>query len=293
MDRAESDGARRRNDLRPQGRYAKLVALPEDANGGQFELEYVLDMDGETVRSPNTRPLIYHFPSAGTYTVSGEYTHGNDTVTASIQVVAIDGSFPSESPACLVGRQREWTFEGMPSNIVYEVDDTVEMNVDATPTSRSVEDPESDEGVASTIMSLKANDTNGDHTMLARLYEGGPVLDSARLEPFWIQNAVDGYFWTVERYEDSELWEIESVAKNMPDSVDVQIKVIVGGVTLDDYTLERWLTNTAYNEIGEYNFRLFHPNDEQASTCHTFKLYQDGVFIGEAFSGGQDDIDEE
>ncbi|MDF7802014.1 hypothetical protein P4C99_21235 [Pontiellaceae bacterium B1224] len=78
----------------------------------------------------------------------------------------------------------------------------------------------------------------------------------------------------------------------MPDSVEVQIKVIVGGVTLDDYTLERWLTNAAYNEIGEYNFRLFHPNAEQASTCHTFKLYQDGVFVGESFNGDQNDFEE-
>jgi hypothetical protein len=140
---------------------------------------------------------------------------------------------------------------------------------------------------------LLANDTNGDHIILARLYDGGPILDSAQLDPFWIQNAVDGYFWTVETYEDSELWEIESVAKNIPDSVDIQIKVIIAGVTLDDYTLERWITNEAYDEIGEYSFRLFHPNDVDNSTCHSFKLYQDGELIGTAYGGGQDDIGEE
>jgi len=73
----------------------------------------------------------------------------------------------------------------------------------------------------------------------------------------------------------------------------MQIKVVIGGVTLDDYTLERWLTHEAYDEIGEYHFRLFHPNDKGGSTCHTFKLYQDGVFLGRAFSGGQNDVEEE
>ena len=128
--------------------------------------------------------------------------------------------------------------------------------------------------------------------MLARLYPGGPILDTARLDTFWVQNATEGYFWTVETYEDSELWEIQSVAKNVPDTVDIEIKVIIAGVTLDDYTLERWLTNAAYDDMGEYNFRLFHPNGA-GSTCHTFTLYQDGVMIGEAFNGGQNDIGDE
>jgi len=114
-----------------------------------------------------------------------------------------------------------------------------------------------------------------------------------QLNPFWVQNATDGYFWTVERYEDSELWEVESIVKNLPDTVDLEIKVFIAGVTLDDYTLERWVTNVDYDEIGEYRFRLFHPNSVQTSVCHTFKVYQNGQFIGEAFHGGQNNIGEE
>ena len=129
--------------------------------------------------------------------------------------------------------------------------------------------------------------------MLARLYENGPILASTPLDTFWVQNAVDGYFWTVERFEDSELWEVESIAKNLPDTVDLKIKVFIAGVTLDDYTLERSLTSADYDDLGEYKFRLFHSNDSEASTCHTFKLYQNGQFIGEAFSSGQNNIDEE
>ena len=67
--------------------------------------------------------------------------------------------------------------------------------------------------------------------MLARLSPGGAILDSTPLNPFWVQNAVDGYFWTVERYEDSELGEVESIVKNLPDSVDLEIKVFIAGVT--------------------------------------------------------------
>jgi hypothetical protein len=264
-----------------KGDSVKFTALPGNVHGGQF----TLSVFGDEHRSPNTRPLVVAFDAAGTYTVHGDYRKGNRHTQASITVEVIDGSFPAESPACLVGKERIWTFESsMPTNIVLEVDDTVEMTVSGAALITN--------NNSRLTVALKANDTNGDHTMLARLYPGGPVLDSVRLSPFWIQNAVDGYFYTVERYEDSELWEVRSVAKNVPDSVDIQIKVVVGGVTLDDYTLERWITNESYSDIGEYNFRLFHP-DGAGSTCHTFKLYQAGELIGEAFGGGHNDIGEE
>jgi hypothetical protein len=100
-----------------------------------------------------------------------------------------------------------------------------------------------------------------------------------------VQNANEGYFWVVERYEDSELWEVNSIVKNLPDTVDLEIKIFVAGVTFEDYTIERWLTAADYDETGEYTFRLFHPNSEKNSACHNFWLYQDGVLLGEAFSG--------
>ncbi|MDF7802090.1 hypothetical protein P4C99_21645, partial [Pontiellaceae bacterium B1224] len=260
-----------------KGDQLKLEALPSDARGGQF----TLTVFGETHRSPNTRPLVVAFDEAGSYTVTGEYRKGSRETAASITVVAIDGTFPAASPACLVGQQRTWSFEStMPTNIVLEVDDTVEMSVSGAALITN--------NNSRLTVALKANDTNGDHTMLARLYPGGPVLDSVRLSPFWIQNATDGYFWTVERYEDFELWEVESIGKNIPDLVDIQIKVIIGGVTFDDYTLERWIANTDYDEVGIYLFRLFHPNSSYASTCHTFKVYQNGQFVGESYSSRND-----
>ena len=216
--------------------------------------------------------------------MTGEYRKGSQTMTAAITVVAVDGSFPEENPACLVGREREWSFDTMPSNIIYEVDGSVEMEF------LSCEADVTNQTSLVTKVALRANDTNGEHVMVARLYEGGPILDSAKLDTFWVQNATDGYFWTVERYEDSELWEVESIVKNLPDTVDLQIKVFIAGVTLDDYTLERWLTNVDYDEIGEYRFRLFHPNETEQSVCHTFKVYQAEQFIGQAFTGGNDDI---
>ncbi len=270
-----------------KGDRVKLEALPANANGGQFTLtlsgadkiisEGNRAKPGSSYRSPNTHPLIFEFPEAGTYVIDGDYRKGNTHTYASITVEVYDGTFPEESPACLLGKQRDWTFDGMPTNVVYEVDDTV-MLVDATSSSR---EEESDGDVASTTLSLTAHEANREHVMLARLCPGGPIVDSVRLDTCWIQVAADGYFWVVDKFEDSELWEVESIQRNLPDTVDLQIKVYVGGVVFDDYTLERWITNADYDEIGIYRFRLFHPNDAETSVCHTFKAYQDGEFLGE------------
>jgi len=96
-------------------------------------------------------------------------------------VVALDGTFPEENPACLVGREREWSFEGMSSNSVYEVDDTVDLSV--------VGHSLTTNNNQQTTVALRANDTNGEHVMLARLYPGGPILDSTKLDTFEVLSA--------------------------------------------------------------------------------------------------------
>ena len=164
--------------------------------------------------------------------------------------------------------------------------------VDATSSSREESDGDrllsAGAITSTTTLTLTASDDNREHMIVARVSDGGPILATKKLDACWIQNAADGYFWTMDIYEDSELWEVESIQRNLPDSVNLQIKVYVGGVTFDDYTLERWVINTDYNEIGVYAFRLIHPNSAKTSVCHTFKAFQNGQFIGEILGGDGD-----
>lgn len=76
------------------------------------------------------------------------------------------------------------------------------------------------------------------------------------------------------------------VVRNLPDDVEVQIRIFVGGVTFDDMTSERWVGSDDMDEVGEYRFRLIHPHSVSVSVCHTIKAYQDGVFLGEAYYSG-------
>ncbi len=132
----------------------------EHARGGQFEI--ALDITGNTYSSPNTRPITVAFTNAGSFTVSGDYIKGNNTLSASVNVVVIDASFPEASPACLVGKERTWSFEGMPSSIAYEVDDTVDLEVL----------PQTPDSSLQTV-ALCANDTNGEDYLLTFLARRG------------------------------------------------------------------------------------------------------------------------
>ncbi|RKX47210.1 MAG: hypothetical protein DRP64_01675 [Verrucomicrobia bacterium] len=67
---------------------------------------------------------------------------------------------------------------------------------------------------------------------------------------------------------------LEIACSDAPQDVDAQWAKIRRGWCSDPFS----------------SFRLFHPNDAGSSTCHIFKLYQDGVYIGKAFHGQQDGL---
>jgi hypothetical protein len=128
---------------------------------------------------------------------------------------------------------------------------------------------------------------NRDHYLVARLGQDGPILDSTRLDGFWIQAAVESYIWIIERYSDgSAMWENRLVSQRVPSSVGMLIQVLAAGVTLDDMTTERWVNATDLNALGEYNFRLIVPASTPLAGCHIIRAYQDGVCLGESYYAG-------
>ena len=93
--------------------------------------------------------------------------------------------------------------------------------------------------------------------------------------------------WRVATYEDgSSLWENGMVSRQVPNTVDIQLKIIIGGVTFDDETIERWIDSTDIDQLGEYTFQMIRSAGVTASVCHTIRMYQDGVYLGEAYYAG-------
>jgi len=116
----------------------------------------------------------------------------------------------------------------------------------------------------------------GNHYLLIETPEANLVAGMR-----WIQGTY------TKRFEDSQIWEQNMVTKLLPDNVDIEISIFIAGVTFaDDLTTTRWITSADLNEIGEYSFQLIHPNSVFASTCHRIKVYENGIYLGEAYYGG-------
>ena len=246
-----------------------LTAHPAGATTGTVTIAVGTNQYATTVEAP----VIHVFDTPGAYAVSGTYESGsNNTIT----VTVVGAAFTAETPACLLGRARSWTWAGLSSNAVVEADATVALTRNGT------------------ALGITMSKVNWNHYLVARLSTlsggeggaGGPVLARAKLNGFWIQAAVDSYLWVVEEYPDSALWQQELVAKAVPADVDIQLHIFVGGVTFDDLSIERWITATDLNELGEYNFRMIRPNSVRTSACHTIRAYQNGVYLGEAYYSG-------
>ena len=214
------------------------------------------------------QPVSYAFPTAGTYSVVGTYDNGTP-VSGTLSVTVVGGAFPTNTPACMLGRTRTWACSNMPPNTVLQADNTVAL------------------AWSNQVAMLTMSAIYDDHYLVARIATNGPILASTRLDGFWIQSAVDSHVWVVETYPDgSMLIQDTLVAKKVPPSVAIEIRPIIAGVTFDDLSLDRWIGSADLDPLGQYTFGLLRPASVQASVCHTIKAYQDGVLLGEAYYSG-------
>ena len=222
--------------------------------------------------------LTHTFDTAGEFTVSASATQQQSTMNKQLTVKVVDFSFAQDTVAAMVSETRSLDLGSVAEGVSFEADETFHTTVE------KVED--------NTKLSFEPTKTNKRHAVVARAYPGGPVLDVLNVDTFWLQAAADNYFWVVERHEDYETWENTAVVKNLPDNAFIKIRVIVNGPTLDDLSLERVVSKSDFDAIGEYAFRLFHPNDLNLSTCHMLQAYdghpdQAGTLLGEALYGGK------
>ena len=243
----------------------KLTAYPQGATTGSM----TISIAGLTNYSGSIdQPMIYQFTTPGLYTVTGTYSFGSTTNTSSINITVVEASFPTNAPACMIGYTRSWNCPDIPDSAIVEVDNTVSLDR------------------LYTDMNFRMSEINSNHYMVARLNQNGPILANTKLNGFWVQAATDSYMWLVANNGESQTWENQLVAEDVPQDVNICISIIVSGVTLDDGTLERTITSTNLTALGEYDFFMIRPDSLNTSTCHTIKTYENGIYIGEAYYSG-------
>ena len=182
-----------------------------------------------------------------------------------VQTKVYTAPLPAENPACMLGRARSWSCPGVTPGVILESGPNLTLAWNGT------------------TATLTAQRIYTEHTLAARAGSGGPIITSRRIDPFWIQAAIDSFIKVVEIRPTSQVWENRMVSLAVPPSVQVELHIFVGGVTFDDLTIRRWLPGAGIPTAGDYRFRLIHPNSVTTSTCHTIKAYQNGVLLGEAY----------
>ncbi len=243
----------------------RLTAAPQGATDGLVEIEIG---DDAPLQTSVGDPVQHTFISPGTVTVEGVHTAADGTQhTGELQVTVVDGAFPAEPPACMLGRTRIWNPGDWSESAVFDTDATVRA-------------ARLDDG----RLSLTMKNVADAHRILARAGDRGPVVDGTPLDGFCLEALADGYVWVMERYDDgSERWRQEVFERNLPPSVDIRIHVFIGGATLDDLTRERWIAHPDFSDIGVHAFDMLRSPDATHSTCHRIQTYQNGVPLGEAY----------
>ena len=211
------------------------------------------------------------FASPGLYSVGAVWTPdgGGEPVTSGeIVVKCIGGRFPALPPACQVGVPRQWSCPGLPSDLSYTADAYTRFSV-------------SSDGIAT----LLVDDTRGDRLVAARISEGGPVLDVARIDPMWAVDSFGNAAYLVESAEDHDRCRCYMRQYGASGSVRFRVQAYTSSVLLDDYSTERWLAPPDFDEDGIAWFEFVKARGMSAP-CHTVTIFQDGVQIGEAVYGG-------
>jgi hypothetical protein len=190
-------------------------------------------------------------------------------ITRTLTINVYGGSLPAAVPACQLGRARSWLIPGLTPGAKLETASGLSVSL-----------------TGNTNATLNASSAYTDHYVLLRAGTGGPILDSRRVVPFWVQSAVDSYLNVIEVRKTSQVWEGRIVTFGVPAGTEIELRIFVGGVTFDDLTIVRRVSGASLNQAAEYRYLMIHPNSVSSSSCHTIRSYQYGILLGDAYFGG-------
>lgn len=214
----------------------------------------------ETFNADSETPVEYKFDTPGTYTIQADYS-GSETKSAVLTIHVI-GVPNIDSPYVWRGKERAWSWPGLTSDIKLEA-----TAMEFVP-----------EG---TSFLLKRHEVLTEVNIVARLGQNGPILKSLPTLGFWLRDAVEGYLTIVETYEDgTDLTNSLAFAHQLPEGMNIKVNTI-SGVTFLDGSRNITLTKEDFDDLGQWTLELYNSADRNGASCHWYKVYQDGVLVGQ------------
>lgn len=243
-----------------------LNGYPEDTQGG----DVLIEVDGEQYLTIPGEPVVHRFELAGSYIVTTTWTpeSGGGQVTEEIEVTVETGTF-NGTPTCLLNKERSWRNSNLPEAAVLEYDHHL------TVTQESLTD-------GGRLLYMTINRDMPAY-MIARLGEDGPVMATTKIKAVSYSGASKSlYHDIIETYDDgSTLSEMRISLSRVPDDLEIELNIFVSGVIFEDGTTTRMVTAEDFNEFGEYRYRMIKSAGAATSVCHTIKMFQDGVMVGD------------
>jgi hypothetical protein len=241
-----------------------LTAYPSGEPSAPSTGSCIVTVGSTQYSTSPAQPVQYLFSAPGTYSINGSFNDGSQTVNGSITVTVLEYSF-SSAPDCWVGIARNWDVPNLPPGVVLQVDSRIALT-QLTP---------GDNG--DQRLQLQT-DENERRYVVARTGATGSIIVAARADGFKVFAAPDTYNYTIEAYPDgSRLVETMIIASPPLADLDVQVAIIVGGVTFDDGTTVKHLT---FDDLGQCKVRFLMPAGVLTANCHQVEAYQGSVLVG-------------
>ncbi|MGJ8634238.1 MAG: galactose-binding domain-containing protein [Luteolibacter sp.] len=254
------------------GRFVKIELLGLNFLNDHFlsltEVEVFSEGIDETLTS-DAEHFTYQFVGAGTQIITATHADGS-TGTLTVSVKQADFS---ETPRDLISNSvgnLQFTLGEVDSDLYFEGGSSVFVKNPAT--------------VSGDSLSLQASPrTVGSTNMLARLYEGGPILGVQPLNSIGVSDAIQNDLISSYASNDYPGYTVIStpiVLTDLPEGGSIVVRIYRAGVTFQDGATT--LTLTAEDFVnGIYILEFLFPEGLSGGYCHYTDIYdRDGNFIG-------------
>ena len=227
---------------------------------GELDGSAVLNIDGEDFNVKPEAPLEYQFNKSGDFEVLATYS-GSTSFTGILKVKVVE-AVSVDAPYIWRGKERLWSWDGLSEGISLEA-----TGMEFTP-----------EGSG---FRMKRSEVLSQVNIVARLGEDGPILKSLPTKGFWIRDAVEGFLTVVEKYEDGSIFTNNlAFGFQIPEGMDINVNTI-SGVTFLDGSRTKVITKDDFDDLHQWTLELLKSTNRNGASCHWYKVYQNGVFVGQ------------
>ncbi|HEX3626884.1 MAG TPA: PA14 domain-containing protein [Verrucomicrobiae bacterium] len=245
-----------------------LLFNAQPASGANGHVQVVVGTN--TYSSTTVRPVPCQFLTPGIQTVTGMYTaQSGAQQIGSVNVDVVQRrQLPLVQPDAWVDMERPLSLTNFPPEAALQTDSRLTCFVSSRDTNGG-------------IRLILGVDANEQRTMIARLGNNGPVLDSTQVQGFDVWSGDQAYTRIIQIYPDgSQLVEMLVISSPVETNVTFEIQAIVSGVMFEDGTTTKTLRATNFDALGQCPVRFIRPASATTSVCNSVRAYQGNNQIG-------------